>query len=303
MTKKENYTQSLGRNDKKEITGVSPGTYKSKGSYIKRIAVTLIIFFLFIWVVWLAIPESLITGYITESLEGRDIEIKLIGFKKGIFYTLRAEQGLILYPGAETTSSSVREEIKPIIVIQDINVTPDLHSLLELTPRLNFSGQINHGTINGTITEEQWGMALHIVGENIQINGLPIIEKIGVYGDGNLMFNFQRKHRKGEITFSIDKAMLKGALTGISALPLHVFRNVKGLLTIGDTAAIAVNSLTMEGKGIYVRIKGIIKESNFDGNIEIMMDSSFDLYPALKTLLTRYKVSEGFYVIPYVHKI
>jgi hypothetical protein len=128
------------------------------------------------------------------------------------------------------------------------------------------------------------------------------MEKIGVYGDGNLIFNFQRKNRKGEITFSIDNAMLKGALTGISALPLQLFRNVKGLLTIGDVS-IAVNSLTMEGKGIYARIKGIIRESNFDGNIEIMMDSSFDLYPILKSLLARHKVSEGFYVIPYNKKI
>lgn len=236
-------------------------------------------------------------------MEGRDIKIKLIGFKKGIFYTLRAEQGLILlYPGTEGTSSSANQEIRPIIIIQDINVTPDLHSLLELTPRLNFSGQMNHGKINGTITEERRGMALHIDGENIQINGLPIIDKIGVYGDGNLMFNFQRRHGKGEITFSIDNAMLNGALTGISALPLHLLRNVRGLLTIGD-ALITVNSLTMEGKGIYVRIKGIIKESNFNGNIEIMMDSAFDLYPTLKSLLARYNVSEGFYVIPYVHKI
>ena len=244
----------------------------------------------------------MITGYIKESLEGRGIEIKLIGFKKGIFYTLRAQEGLILYSSADVTSSSASQEIKPIIVIQDINVTPDLHSLLELTPRLNFSGQINHGTVSGTITKEHGEMDLQIVGENIQINGLPIMEKIGVYGDGNLMFNFRRKHQKGEITFSIDNAMLKGALTGISALPLHLFRNVKGLLTIGD-ASIAVDSLAMEGKGIYVRIKGIIKESNFDGNVEIMMDSSFDLYPTLKSLLARYKVSEGFYVIPYVHKI
>jgi hypothetical protein len=59
----------------------------------------------------------------------------------------------------------------------------------------------------------------------------------------------------------------------------------------------------MEGKGVYARIKGIIRESNFDGNIEIMMDSSFDLYPIFKSLLARYKVSEGFYVIPFVHKI
>jgi type II secretion system protein N len=235
-------------------------------------------------------------------LEGRNIEIKLIGFKKGIFYTLRAEQGLILYSGADITSSSASQEIKPILVIQDINVTPNLHSLLELTPQLNFTGQINHGTINGIITEEQRGMVLHIVGDNIQINGLPIIEKMGVHGDGTLTFNFQRKHRKGEITFSIDNAMLKGTLTGIGTLPLHVFRNVKGLLTIGDNT-IAVNSLTMEGKGVYARIKGTIKERNFDGNVEVMMDSSFDLYPLLKSLLARYKVSEGFYVIPYVHKI
>ncbi|HYA13985.1 MAG TPA: type II secretion system protein GspN [Syntrophales bacterium] len=271
-------------------------------SHIKRIVVTLIIFFLFIWIVWLVIPESSINGYIKDSLEGRDIEIKLIGLKKGIFYTLRAEQGLILYSGTDISSSLSSQEIKPLIVIQDINLIPDLHSLIELTPRLNITGQINRGTINGTITEEHWGMALDIAGENIQVNGLPVIEKIGVYGEGVLKFNFQRKHRKGEITFSIDNAMLKGALTGISALPLHVFRNVKGLLTIGDNT-IAVNSLTMEGKGVYARIKGNIRESNFEGNIEVMMDSSFDLYPILKSLLARYKVSEGFYAIPYVHKI
>jgi type II secretion system protein N len=290
-----------GRNDKKEIIAPCLSYINQGGFYIKKIAISFIILFLCIWVVWLAIPESMITGYIKESLEGRDIEIKLIGLKKGIFYTLRAEQGLILFAGVDVTSSSASQENEPIIIIQDINITPDLHSLLELTPRLNFSGQMNHGTINGTITGEQGGMALHIIGENIQINGLPVMEKIGVYGDGNLIFNFQRKNRKGEITFSIDNAMLKGALTGISALPLQLFRNVKGLLTIGD--AIAVNSLTMEGKGIYARIKGIIRESNFDGNIEIMMDSSFDLYPLLQRLLERYKISAGYYVIPYNKKI
>ena len=207
-----------------------------------------------------------------------------------------------MFSGTQITSSSASQEIKPIISIQDINVTPDLHSLLELTPRLNFSGSINHGAINGAITEEQREMAMYIDGDNIQINGLPIIAKLGVYGDGSLTFNFQRKHRKGEITFSIDDAMLKGTLPGIGALPLHLFKNVKGLLTFGD-ASIAVNSLTLEGKGIYVRIKGVIEKSNFDGNIEIMVDSAFDLYHTLKSLLARYKVSEGYYLIPYVHKL
>ncbi|MGO9212810.1 MAG: type II secretion system protein GspN [Syntrophales bacterium] len=264
-----------------------------------------IILFLCIWGLWLIVPESLITGYIKKSVEGSwDIKIEMAGFKKGIFYTLRAEQGLILYSQAlnRTSRPSVNQEIKPILVIHDVFVTPDLASLLKLTPRLNFSGQLNHGTIQGYVAGRLQGAVIFIAGEDIQINGLPITERAGVYGDGILKFNYQGKDREGEVKFSIDDAKLKGAFTGINALPLNMFRNVKGLLTI-EGASIAINSLTMEGEGIYVRIKGFIEKNNFDGNIEIMMDAAFDLYPTLKSLLARYKVVEGFYVIPYVHKI
>jgi hypothetical protein len=66
---------------------------------------------------------------------------------------------------------------------------------------------------------------------------------------------------------------------------------------VGDT--ITVKSLTLEGTGIYARMKGIIKEGDFDGNIEIMLDSSFDQYHLIQPLLERYKVSTGFYVIPH----
>ena len=172
--------------------------------------------------------------------------------------------------------------------------------MLKLTPRLNFSGQVNYGTIRGTFTGQQQGTALHIRGENIQIHGLPIIEKTGIYGDGTLVFNFQSNNQKGEIIFSLDDAILKGALTGVSALPLNFFKNVKGLLTVDDT--ITVNSLALEGTGIYVRMKGVVKEGDFDGNIEIMMDSSFDLYQSLQSLLEQYKISTGYYVIPHSAK-
>jgi hypothetical protein len=241
----------------------------------------------------------LITGHIEESLEGgRDVKIRMAGFKKGLFYTLRIEQVLIFNT---TSNQPVNDGIKPILAIQDIYVTPDLDSLLKLTPRLNFSGQLNHGTIQGYITGKRQGVVIFIAGENIQINGLPIIERTGVYGDGILGFNYQNKDQKGEVKFSIDDAKLKGALTGINVLPLIVFRNVKGLLTMEDT--ITVNSLAMEGAGIYARMKGIIEKNDFHGDIEIMMDSSFDLYPVLQPLLERYKISAGYYVIPYNKKI
>jgi len=169
-----------------------------------------------------------------------------------------------------------------------------------LSPHLNFSGQVNYGTIRGNFAGSKERAAFQIQGENIQINGLPIIERMGVHGDGNLMFNFQWSNQKGEITFSLNNAVLKGVLTEIHALPLNVFKNVKGFLSVGDM--ITINSLALEGTGIYVRMKGIVKEGDFDGNIEVMMDSSFDLYHVSQPLLEQYKISPGFYVIPHNKK-
>jgi hypothetical protein len=46
-------------------------------------------------------------------------------------------------------------------------------------------------------------------------------------------------------------------------------------------------------------MKGIVKEGDFDGNIELMMDSSFEHYNVSQPLLEKYKISPGFYVIPH----
>jgi hypothetical protein len=188
-----------------------------------------------------------------------------------------------------------------LLAIHNVDIVPDLLSLLKLAPQIHINGQVNFGTIRGIVFMKQPNPDLDIVGENIQINGLPIIERTGIYGDGSLKFTFQRTEERGEITFSIDNAKLKGALTGLGVLPLGVFKSVRGLLTIGDT--VNVDSLAFEGKGIYTRIKGKIIESRFEGNIEMMIDSSFELHAVLESFLERYKISAGYYVIPYTQKI
>gem|GEM_PF-644847 len=294
-----------------------------KGDFhIKKLLISLLILFLCAWGIWFAIPESFIASYIKDSPKGQNVDIELIGLKKGLFYTINIERVLLntqqklnnpLMPPSPTSAGGNNQSISPplvggdkgegvpLLTIQNMDIDPDPLSILKLTPQININGQVNLGTIRGLITMKQRNPDLYVVGKNIQINGLSIIERTGIYGDGTLNFKFQRADEKGEFTFSIEDAKLKGALPGIGALPLNVFKNVKGLLTIEDT--LNVDSLTMEGKGIYVRIKGKIKESNFDGNIEIMVDSSFDLYAVLQAFLERYKISMGYYVIPYTKKI
>ncbi len=258
----------------------------------------------------------MIVNYFNEATEGRNVTIELIGLNKGLFYTIHIERILFNLPTqhkiARTSlpNSSLPSPLSAggekgggdlLIIIQDVDITPDPLSFFTLVPQLNINGKLNLGTIHGLIAIRQPAPNMHIVGENIQIKGLPMVERTGISGDGTLKFNFLRGDQKGVVTFSIDNAKLKGDITGIGVLPLDVFKSVKGLLTIEDT--VNVDSLTMEGKGIYVRMKGTIKESNFDGNIEIMMDSSFDLYAMLQALLERYKISTGYYVIPYTKKI
>ena len=291
---------------------------------IKKLFILLLILFLFVWGVWFAITESFIIQQMKDAAGSQDIKIELTGLQKGLFFTIHIERIIISTQSqknialASPLSSSPmmegdRQSITPplvgggkgeeglLVTIHNMNIVPDPLSLLKLAPQININGQVNFGTVRGILFMKQANPDLFLDGENIQINGLPIIERTGIYGDGSLKFTFQRTEERGEITFSIDNAKLKGALTGLGVLPLGVFKSVRGLLTIGDT--LNVDSLAFEGKGIYTRIKGKIKESRFDGNIEMMIDSSFELHTVVESLLERYKISAGYYVIPYTQKI
>jgi type II secretion system protein N len=259
-----------------------------------------------------------------DAAGSRDIKIELTGLQKGLFFTIHIERVIVstqsqknIALASPLSSSPImegdRQSTAPplvggekgegglLLTIHNVDIIPDLLSLLKLSPQININGQVNFGTVRGILFMKQANPDLFLDGENIQINGLPIIERTGIYGDGSLKFNYQRTEERGEVTFSIDNAKLKGALTGLGVLPLGVFKSVRGLLTIGDT--LNVDSLAFEGMGIYMRIKGKIKESRFDGNIEMMIDSSFELHTVVESLLERYKISAGYYVIPYTQKI
>jgi type II secretion system protein N len=276
------------------------------GLPIKKIAVALVILLFSLWALWfLAVPESFLAGYIQRFAADRSIAIELTGFKKGFFYTLHVERASINkhLPRSNQPPASPpgegRGEGPPLVVVQDLAVTPDMYSFLKLTPQFNFSGQIGQGRIRGAASRERGGLTVTVHGEHIDVGSLPILAQSGIYGEGNIAFDFRWKESQGEIVFSIDEAKLSGILAGNSAVPLNFFRSVKGLLTLGNT--ITVNSLALEGPGIYVRVKGEINKGSLDGRAEVMVDASFPQYPLLQPLLEKYMVSPGYYVIPFSH--
>jgi hypothetical protein len=172
-------------------------------------------------------------------------------------------------------------------------------SFLKLSPRFNFRGQVGQGRMRGAAGIERGGVTATVHGEHIDVSSMPILTQAGIYGEGSFAFDFRWKESRGEMVFSVDEARLGGVFAGNSAIPLNFFKSVKGLITLGNT--ITVNSLALEGPGVYVRVKGEIREAGFDGRAEIMVDASFPQYPLLKSFLERYTVSPGYYVIPLSH--
>jgi len=233
------------------------------------------------------------------------IAFELTGFEKGLFYTLhieRASLSKLISRGKRLSVSHLYKgsgEGSAFVVLQNIDITPDIFSFLKLSPRFNLKGLAGQGSIRGSAGREHGGLIAVVHGEHIDVSSLPILIQAGIHGEGRLEFDFRWKGSQGEMVFSVDEARLSGVFSGNSAIPLNFFKSLKGMLTLGNT--ITVNSLTLEGEGIYVRVKGEIREGGLDGRAEVMVDASFSQYPLLKSFLERYNVSPGYYVIPLSH--
>jgi len=276
------------------------------GFRIRKSAIAIVILFFCLWGLWsFAVPASFLAGWLQRSLAGRGIAVELTGFRKGFFCTLHVERVSVSKRTSIDNQPPLsvpregREDGPAFVVVQNLDITPDMLSLVKLNPRFNFSGQIGQGRMRGAAGRERGAVTATVHGEDIDVGSLPILAQSGIYGEGSLAFDFLWKESRGEMAFSIDKARLKSFFAGNNAVPLNFFHGVKGLVTLGTT--ITVNSLALEGPGIYARVKGEIRDGSFDGRAEVMADASFSQHPLLQLLLERYQVSPGYYVVPFSH--
>ncbi|MBU2623521.1 MAG: type II secretion system protein GspN [Proteobacteria bacterium] len=259
-----------------------------KKAVIAIIAILLV--FIGLWLV--VVPEALIISHMEAALGRQGIKLRIMGFSKGLLYNFSVGQIHVS-----------TEKDFPIVIVSDLHAGIDFLSLLKFKPQLDFSGGVSGGRVYGVIDLRGQGTGggrtINVNGDGININGIPALERFGVRGNGNLGFDLHLMDDTGEARFSIREARFEGAFSGVDFLPLDLFQSVRGALTIKKT--ITVKSLTLEGRGVYSRINGNINGNSVDMNIELMVDSSFELEPVLAEVLGSYRVSPGYYVIPFSH--
>lgn len=254
-----------------------------------KIILALILFLIFlislIFGVWfIAVPEDMISGYISDSVKSDKLKIKTQGIEKGLFLTLRIRK--IEIKRADETS---------LAVFENLYIKPDFPSFFKLKPQIPFTAEIHSGTAQGAYDVRKEALVLNA--RDIKLQDISALKLINVEGEGRLFLKIEIIKDEGNILFNIKDASLKTTyLPGGYILPFNWFNNIKGLLSI-KKEGVEVKSFALEGEGIYARIKGSITTDASDLNMEIMPDESFKKSPLL-ILISPFQVSPGYYIIP-----
>ncbi len=233
---------------------------------------------------FIAVPEDMISDYITNSVKSDKIIIKTQGIKKGLFLNLNIRKIDIK-----------KKDETPLLTIENVHAKPDFMSLLKLNPQLPFTGQIHSGLIEGVYSVKE--EALKLNGRDINLKDITSLKLVNVEGEGNLSIKMEIIRGQGDVLFNVKDARLKQTiLPGGYFLPLNLFNDIKGLLAVKKDV-LEVKAFSLEGEGVYARIKGNITGSDVDLNMELMPDASFQK-PSMLLLISPFQVSPGYYLIP-----
>lgn len=259
---------------------------------MKKAAVVIIALVFFVICLWfIAIPESLLVDLIENSLGSEYLYLKTEGVKKGVLYNFGAGRILLKKKAGGGDSDDT------LLVFNDVKGRFEFLSLFRLRPELSFHGSINHGDVSGSVRLTGKD-SLMISGSNIRINGIPLLELLGIYGDGRLSGSFLVFNNSGELKFSVRDVNLKSATLGGIFLPLDLFHDIRGAVKINNDNTVEVQSFAMTGAGIHARVKGIIQGNDMNMSLEMMTDASFAPGPLFQMMLENYRVSPGYYVVP-----
>lgn len=114
----------------------------------------------------------------------------------------------------------------------------------------------------------------------------------------------RKNQPEGDLQLEVRAAELAGVKVGAMPLPDATYRQIRGALSIEKGRA-QLKSFTLDGEGIYVRLKGDSTLANPLGNsplnltMEMMPQPAFlDKQKFVFLLLTKYQTSPGAFTIP-----
>jgi type II secretion system protein N len=252
---------------------------------VKKILYVLIAIPLIFWGIWIAFPETSIQSIIENSISSNKFRLEVKGVKKGLFYNLSVDNLTLKSSGEQLVSlTNIHSRVNPL-------------SLIMFRLNLFFDGGIGGGTISGRTNLIRNKMQLGLDIKKANISDIPLFKLIGIQGTGTISGRFTMIDNTGHVEFVTKDSSFEQAVFSGVKVPLNFFHSIRGSVDIKGNI-INVVSVALEGKDIYARLKGVIKDAVMDLDMELMPGTSFIENPLFLAGLEKYKISPGYYVIP-----
>jgi type II secretion system protein N len=252
---------------------------------VKKILIALTAIPVIFWGIWIAVPETSIQSIIENSISNNKFRLEVKGVKKGLFYNLSVDN-LIL-----------KNSKKELIFLSNIYGRINPLSLIMLRLNLSFNGEVGEGTISGhtSLIRNKTQIGFDI--KKADISDIPLFKLIGIQGTGTISGRLTIIDDTGHVEFVTKDSSFEPAIFSGVKVPLNLFHNIRGSVDIKGNI-INVVSVALEGKDIYARLKGVVKDAVMDLDMELMPGVSFIENPLFLAELEKYRISPGYYVIP-----
>ncbi len=258
---------------------------------MKYILISFALLVLFVIGTWMiAIPEETILGLIANSLSDSTMQIECNGFKKNIFFGFNAD------------SISIKKNDRTFITVENVSGHISLFQIVRLKLPLILSGTIGDGRIAGTAELLRGDREISLTIDGTEVASIPFFDLLGLKGSSRLSGTMVMQNGRGDIQFDMKDTHFVSGTFGSISIPLNDFRKAQGALEIRN-AGIKVKSFTMEGPGIYSRIKGDITGGKMNLTLELMPEKSFTDKNLVFSLLAKYMVTPGFYSVPLTNQL
>ena len=253
-----------------------------------------LVFFLFLTLLFT--PNHAIEGLLVRAAERAGYTLDCTGFGKRFPIGLRADS-------VELSSAQ-----GPLLKLSQVRAGLKLLPLLTGKLRLAYDAKIGAGELEGDFDlGKAQGWRLQCRG--VRLEEIPFFTTVaGARVRGEMRLDGKMVTRQGvgegDLQLEVQGAELAGVKVGEMPLPDASYQEVRGALSIQKGRAI-LKSFTLNGDGIYVRLKGDSALSKPIGNSALNLTMEMMPKPAFLErqkfvflLLTKYQSSPGVFLIP-----
>jgi type II secretion system protein N len=223
-------------------------------------------------------------------------------------YSLRTEQFGKTFPlGLQAVGLEISNTSGPLLKADKAALRLRILPLMTGKVTFDYLATIGPGRIRGDISPRN--DEIHIEADGVRLEDIsffPTVTGARVKGDLRLSGSFRGKGKEpgGELRLEITGANISGVKIGEMPLPDADYAVIQGMIR-GKDAGIMLESFTLQGEGLYVRLKGDFPLVTPPGTaplnltLELMPKPEFmDKQKFVFLLLAKYLISPGNYSIP-----